>query len=310
MKTLTRKITRTAITLILVLLAFIAIFRAWVFYTESPWTRDARFTADVVAIAPDVSGLITAVPVHDNQLVKKDQVLFTIDQPRYQKALEEAEADVAYYKALASEKRREAGRRNQLGTQAMSREEIDQSNNLLQTVLHQLAKSEATRDLAQLDLQRTVIRAPADGWVTNLNVHGGEFITRGSTAVALVKQHTFYILAYMEETKLEGIRPGYRVQITPLGSNRVLRGTVDSISAGVTNASSTSDSKGLATVDSNLEWVRLAQRVPVRIRLDQQQGNLFPAGTTATVVVTGEKDRDISQDSVFIKFMHRLREFG
>ncbi|WP_455426681.1 p-hydroxybenzoic acid efflux pump subunit AaeA [Dryocola sp. LX212] len=310
MKTLTRKITRTAITLILVLLAFIAIFRAWVFYTESPWTRDARFTADVVAIAPDVSGLITAVPVHDNQLVKKDQVLFTIDQPRYQKALEEAEADVAYYKALASEKRREAGRRNQLGTQAMSREEIDQSNNLLQTVLHQLAKSEATRDLAQLDLQRTVIRAPADGWVTNLNVHGGEFITRGSTAVALVKQHTFYILAYMEETKLEGIRPGYRVQITPLGSNRVLRGTVDSISAGVTNASSTSDSKGLATVDSNLEWVRLAQRVPVRIRLDQQRGNLFPAGTTATVVVTGEKDRDISQDSVFIKFMHRLREFG
>lgn len=310
MKTLTRKMIRTAITLILVLLAFIAIFRAWVFYTESPWTRDARFTADVVAIAPDVSGLITAVNVKDNQLVKKDQVLFTIDQPRYKKALEEAQADVAYYQALSSEKRREAGRRNKLGIQAMSREEIDQSNNLLQTVLHQLSKAEATRDLARLDLERTVIRAPADGWVTNLNVHGGEFITRGSTAVALVKQHSFYILAYMEETKLEGIRPGYRVQITPLGSNRILRGTVDSISAGVTNASSTSDSKGMATVDSNLEWVRLAQRVPVRIRLDQQQGNLFPAGTTATVVVTGEKDRDVEHDSVFIKFMHRLREFG
>ncbi|WP_435955522.1 p-hydroxybenzoic acid efflux pump subunit AaeA [Dryocola sp. BD626] len=310
MKTLTRKMTRTAITLILVLLAFIAIFRAWVFYTESPWTRDARFTADVVAIAPDVSGLITAVEVHDNQLVKKGQVLFTIDQPRYQKALEEAQADVAYYQALASEKRREAGRRNTLGVQAMSREEIDQSNNLLQTVLHQLAKAEATRDLAKLDLERTVVRAPADGWVTNLNVHGGEFITRGSPVVALVKQHTFYILAYMEETKLEGIRPGYRVQITPLGSNRVLRGTVDSISAGVTNASSTSDAKGMATVDSNLEWVRLAQRVPVRIHLDEQQGNLYPAGTTATVVVTGAKDRDTEHDSVFMKFMHRLREFG
>lgn len=310
MKALTRKMTRTAITLILVLLAFIAIFRAWVFYTESPWTRDARFTADVVAIAPDVSGLITRVDVHDNQLVKKGQLLFAIDQPRYQKALEQAQADVAYYEALASEKRREAGRRNKLGIQAMSREEIDQSNNLLQTVQHQLSKAEAARDLAQLDLQRTVIRAPADGWVTNLNVYGGEFITRGSTAVALVKQHTFYILAYMEETKLEGIRPGYRVQITPLGSNRVLRGTVDSISAGVTNASSTSDSKGMATVDSNLEWVRLAQRVPVRIHLDEQQGNLYPAGTTATVVVTGEKDRDTDHESVFIKFMHRLREFG
>lgn len=310
MKALTRKITRTAITLILVLLAFIAIFRAWVFYTESPWTRDARFTADVVAIAPDVSGLITDVKVHDNQLVKKDQILFTIDQPRYQKALEQAQADVAYYQALAGEKRREAGRRNSLGTQAMSREEIEQSNNVLQTVLHQLAKAEATRDLAQLDMQRTIIRAPAEGWVTNLNVYTGEFITRGSTAVALVKRGTFYILAYMEETKLDGIRPGYRVQITPLGSNRVLRGTVDSISAGVTNASSTRDTKGMATVDSNLEWVRLAQRVPVRIHLDEQQANLYPAGATATVVVTGDKDRDTDHDSVFIKFMHRLREFG
>ncbi|ENO3041278.1 p-hydroxybenzoic acid efflux pump subunit AaeA [Enterobacter ludwigii] len=310
MKTLTRKISRTAITMALVIIAFIAIFRAWVYYTESPWTRDARFSADVVAIAPDVAGLITAVNVHDNQLVKKDQVLFTIDQPRYQKALEEAEADVAYYQALASEKRREAGRRNQLGVQAMSREEIDQSNNVLQTVLHQLAKAQATRDLARLDLERTVIRAPADGWITNLNVYTGEFITRGSTAVALVKQNSFYVLAYMEETKLEGVRPGFRAEITPLGSNRVLKGTVDSVAAGVTNSSSSNDTKGMATVDSNLEWVRLAQRVPVRIHLDEQQGNLWPAGTTATVVITGEKDRDASQDSIFRKIAHRLREFG
>lgn len=104
MKTLTRNISRTAITVILVILAFIAIFRAWVYYTESPWTRDARFSADVVAIAPDVSGLITEVQVKDNQLVAKNQVLFVIDQPRYQKALAEAQADVSYYQALAEEK--------------------------------------------------------------------------------------------------------------------------------------------------------------------------------------------------------------
>jgi p-hydroxybenzoic acid efflux pump subunit AaeA len=309
-KTLTRKISRTAITLILVVLAFIAIFRAWVYYTESPWTRDARFSADVVAIAPDVAGLITDVKVKDNQLVRKNQVLFTIDQPRYQKSLEEADADVAYYQVLAAEKRREAGRRNKLGTMAMSREEIDQANNLLQTVEHQLAKAQATRDLARLDLERTVIRAPADGWVTNLNVYSGEFITRGSTAVALVKKESFYVMAYMEETKLEGVRPGYRAEITPLGSTKVIKGTVDSIAAGVTNASSSSDVKGMATIDSNLEWVRLAQRVPVRIHLDQQQGNLWPAGTTATVIITGAKDRDTQKASFFQKLGMRLREFG
>ena len=310
MKTLTRNISRTAITVILVVLAFIAIFRAWVYYTESPWTRDARFSADVVAIAPDVSGLITGVQVKDNQLVSKNQVLFVIDQPRYQKALAEAEADVSYYQALAEEKSREAGRRNKLGINAMSREEIDQSNNVLQTVLHQLAKAQATRDLARLDLERTVIRAPADGWITNLNVYAGEFITRGSTAVALVKQHSFYVMAYLEETKLERVRPGYRAEITPLGSNGVLKGTVDSMAAGVTNASSSVDSKGMATVDSNLEWVRLAQRVPVRIHLDDEPGNLWPAGTTATVVITGEKDRDVSQMTFFQKLALRLREFG
>lgn len=310
MKTLTRNISRTAITVILVILAFIAIFRAWVYYTESPWTRDARFSADVVAIAPDVSGLITELQVKDNQLVAKNQVLFVIDQPRYQKALAEAQADVSYYQALAEEKNREAGRRNKLGISAMSREEIDQSNNVLQTVLHQLAKAEATRDLARLDLDRTVIRAPADGWVTNLNVYTGEFINRGSTAVALVKQHSFYVMAYLEETKLEGVRPGYRAEVTPLGSNHVLKGTVDSVAAGVTNASSSVDSKGMATIDSNLEWVRLAQRVPVRIHLDQEPGNLWPAGTTATVVITGAKDRDASQMSFFQKLALRLREFG
>jgi p-hydroxybenzoic acid efflux pump subunit AaeA len=309
-KALIRKIARYAITILLVIIAVIIIFRAWVFYTESPWTRDARFAADVVAISPDVTGLITEVPVHDNQLVKKGDTLFVVDRPRYQKALDQAQADVEYYQALVSEKRREAGRRNQLGTSAMSREAIEQSNNDLQTSEHQLAKSVATRDLAKIDLERTTVKAPSDGWVTNLNVYQGEFITRGSVAVALVQQHSFYVLAYLEETKLHGVEKGFRAEVTPLGSNIVLRGTVDSVAAGVTNSSSSVDSKGMATVDSNLEWVRLAQRVPVRIRLDQQPGNRFPAGTTATVVITGQADRQPEQVSPMVRLFNRLREFG
>ncbi|MEN4574732.1 p-hydroxybenzoic acid efflux pump subunit AaeA [Pantoea agglomerans] len=310
MKALIRKIARYAITILLVIIAVVIIFRAWVFYTESPWTRDARFAADVVAISPDVTGLITEVPVHDNQLVKKGDTLFVVDLPRYQKALDQAQADVEYYQALVSEKRREAGRRNQLGTSAMSREAIEQSNNDLQTSEHQLAKSVATRDLAKIDLERTTVKAPSDGWVTNLNVYQGEFITRGSVAVALVQQHSFYVLAYLEETKLHGVEKGFRAEVTPLGSNIVLRGTVDSVAAGVTNSSSSVDSKGMATVDSNLEWVRLAQRVPVRIRLDQQPGNRFPAGTTATVVITGQADRQPEQVSPMVRLFNRLREFG
>ena len=311
MKNFSIKIIRYAITLILVVLAVIAIFKAWAFYTESPWTRDAKFTADVVSIAPDVTGLITDVPVVDNQLVKKGQVLFKIDQPRYQQALDEASADVAYYQALAAEKKREAGRRVKLGVQAMSQEEIDQANNVLQTAEHQLAKAQAARDLAVLDLERTVVVAPADGWVTNLTVHPGNYINRGSTAVALVKKNSFYILAYLEETKLPGLKKGDRAEITPLGSNRIMHGTVDSVAAAVTNSSSSAATNGLATIDSNLEWVRLAQRVPVKILIDDEdQQHPYPAGTTATVVITGQHDRKQDEGSPFLRLLHRLREFG
>ena len=310
MKNLSIKIIRYAITFIIVILAAIAIFRAWVFYTESPWTRDAKFTADVVAIAPDVAGLVTDVPVEDNQLVSKGDVLFKIDQPRYQVALEQANADVAYYQALADEKKREAARRVKLGSQAISIEAIEQATNDLQTTMQQLAKAQATAAAAALDLQRTVVIAPADGWVTNLTVHPGDFITRGETTIALVKEHTFYVLAYMEETKLARVKKGDRVEITPLGSNRVLHGHVDSVAAAVTDSSSTASSDGLATIDSNLEWVRLAQRVPVKILLDDMdEKHPYPAGTTATVVVAGEHDR-AENGSWFTKFLHRMREFG
>lgn len=310
MKTNVLKIIRIALTLLMALIAAIAIFRAWVYYTESPWTRDAKFTADVVAISPDVSGLLTDVRVVDNQRVKQGQVLFVVDQPRYQQALNEAQAEVDYYQALSAEKHREAGRRMRLGAEALSQESIDQASNDFTTVGHQLAKAIAVRDLAQLDLQRTTVRAPADGWITNLNVHAGEFITRGSVSVALVKSDSFYLLAYMEETKLERVRPGYLAEITPLGSNHIIYGTVDSIAAGVTNSGSKVDNKGMATVDSNLEWVRLAQRVPVKIRLDQQPGNLYPAGTTATVVITRYRDRRNIRLSPMMQLIHRLREFG
>lgn len=311
MKTLLIKIIRIAITLLLVLLGIVAVFKVWMFYTESPWTRDAKFSADVVAIAPDVSGLLTDVPVVDNQLVAKGQTLFVIDQPRYQQALDQANADVAYYQALVAEKKREASRRVNLGPDAMSREEIEQASNALLTAQQQLAKATAARDLARLDLERTVVRAPADGWVTNLNVHTGEFITRGATAVALVKKNSFYLLAYLEETKLHGLNKGDRAEITPLGSNRIMHGTVDSVAAAVNNSSSTSNSKGLASVDSNLEWVRLAQRVPVKIVLDDKdQQHPYPAGTTATVVIIGKQDRPANDGSPFTRLMHRLREFG
>ncbi|AKM46776.1 MULTISPECIES: p-hydroxybenzoic acid efflux pump subunit AaeA [Edwardsiella] len=305
------RMTRVAITLALLALAALAVFKAWVFYTASPWTRDARFSADVVAIAPDVSGLVENVQVQDNQRVAQGAVLFRIDPQRYRAALAQAEADERYYQALVTEKRRESQRRAELGGRIVAQESIDLAYSALAAAEQQLARAQATRTLAQLDLERTVVRAPASGWVTNLQVHGGEFINRGVNAVALIKQNSFYVQAYMEETKLAGVRRGSPAQITPLGSDRILHGTVDSISAGVNDSSATPGRKGLATVDSNLEWVRLAQRVPVRIRLDAAtQAHPYPAGTTATVVIGTGGETQAARPAPYRRLLQRLREFG
>ncbi|XEG91055.1 p-hydroxybenzoic acid efflux pump subunit AaeA [Edwardsiella tarda] len=307
MKPWMSRLMSVAITLLLVLLAAWAVMRAWGFYTTSPWTRDARFSADVVAIAPDVSGLVAAVSVQDNQHVAQGTVLFRIDDRRYRAALAQAEADERYYQDRLSELQREAQRRRALGNRLVAQEAIDQADSALAAARQQLARAQATRTLAQLDVERSVVRAPADGWVTNLQVHGGEFIQRGANAVALIKQHSFYVLAYMEETKLAGVRRGEAAAITPLGSDRVLHGTVDSISAGVNDSSATPGRKGLAAVDSNLEWVRLAQRVPVRIRLDAAaQAHPYPAGTTATVVI----GRSEVTPAPLRHLLQRLRELG
>ena len=263
----------------------------------------------MVAIAPDVSGLLTEVPVVDNQLVKKGQVLFVVDRPRYEQALAEASADVAYYQTLAAEKRREAGRRVKLGVQAMSQEEIDQSNNSLQTVQHQLAKAVAARELAQLDLERTTVRAPADGWITNLNVHAGGIHHPRVGGGGAGEKDSFYILAYLEETKLNGLNKGDRAdhparQQPHHARHRRQRG------GGGEQQQQHGQQQGLASIDSNLVGA-LAQRVPVKILLDaKDQQHPYPAGTTATVVIVGKNDRNADSGSPFVRLMHRLREFG
>ena len=310
MSRLFSRIFSLTLTAVIVVSGSVAVYRVWFFYTLSPWTRDARFAADVVAVAADVSGLLTDVSVEDNQQVKKSQTLFVIDRLRYQQALDIASADVNYYRTLVEEKQREFLRRERLVIRAMSQEEVERARYAQQTVQQQLARAIAVEEQARLDLARATVSAPADGQITNLNIHVGEFITKGGTALALVKTKSVYVIAYMEETKLASVTRGARAEITPLGSHRVLHGSVDSIAAAVGNSGSIPDKEGLAAVNSNLEWVRLAQRIPVRIALDADDRlYAYPAGSTATVVIT-DKSLGTQDCSVFTWLLHRLREFG
>jgi p-hydroxybenzoic acid efflux pump subunit AaeA len=286
MKDLTKKLLRLSITLILVIVAIVLGRMLWVRYMDSPWTRDGRVRADVVNIAPDVAGLVTAVAVRDNQFVHRGDVLFRIDTEHYRTAVTQAKALVEQRKVMLEMKRGQAIRRASLDDQVISRENREDSDLIATSAKAEYEAALAQLDQAKLNLERTVVRAPVDGWVSNLLVRPGDFAQIGAPKLAVIDQHSFWVYGYFEEHKLALMQVGDPAEIRLLGSNQVLRGHVESIARGITDRDNPTDVRLLANVNPSFNWVRLAQRVPVRISLDSVPKDLtLVAGMTCTVIV-------------------------
>ena len=278
-----KTILRFCITVALASCAIAVGYALWVRYMNAPWTRDGRVRADVVSVAPDVSGIITAVPVVDNQEVKKGDVLFVVDQARYRVALTQAQASLAGARLEAALKRQESQRRAALEAVVVSSENQQASLSAANTAGARVQIAESVVAAAQLNLERTRVFAPADGYVVNLNVHPGDYAVVGRALMAVVDRHSFRIDAYFEETKLSKIRPGDSADLRLLGSNINLAGHV----VGFARAISEPDVAGLlSNVNPTFHWVRLAQRIPVTIAFDAlPETVLLSAGMTCTVVI-------------------------
>lgn len=286
MKELTKKLLRISITLTIVIVAIFLGHMLWVRYMDSPWTRDGRVRADVVNVAPDVAGLVTTVTVRDNQFVHRGDVLFRIDTEHYRTALAQAKALVEQRKVMLEMKRGQASRRAALDDQVISRENREDSDLIATSAKAEYEAALAQLDQARLNLERTVVRAPVDGWVSNLLVRPGDFAQIGTPKLAVIDQHSFWVYGYFEEHKLALIKTGDPAEIRLLGSDRVLRGHVESIARGITDRDNPTDVRLLANVNPSFNWVRLAQRVPVRIALDNVPKDLtLVAGMTCTVIV-------------------------
>jgi RND family efflux transporter MFP subunit len=257
----------------------------WVHYMDEPWTRDGRVRADVVNIAPDVSGAVVALPVHDNQLVKKGDLLMQIDPSHYQIAVEQAEAAVAARKAELQMRRDDAQRRADMDSLVVSKESRDNATHTASAAEAAYEQALAALDAAKLNLERTRVVSPVDGYVTNLAVFQGDYATAGSAKLAIVDSHSFWVYGYFEETKLPHVNIGDKAEMR-LMSGGVLQGHVESISRGIYDRDNPQSRELLADVNPTFNWVRLAQRVPVRIRIDHlPDGLVLSAGTTCTVVV-------------------------
>jgi RND family efflux transporter MFP subunit len=241
--------------------------------------------ANVVQIAPDVSGLVTAVPVQDNQQVAAGALLFEVDRARYELALRQSQAQLSAQKVALAQALREADRNKGLGS-LVSQEASEQTRSRADQARAAVAQAEVAVDSARLNLARAEIRAPSAGTITNFDLRQGAYATAGHAVLALVDAGSLYVEGYFEETKLPRIHVGDAVEVKPMGASRALTGRVESLSAGIADRDRSTSANLLPSVNPTFNWVRLPQRVPVRVKLDPlPAGERLVAGQTVTVQV-------------------------
>lgn len=304
---------RVLLTLLLVAGAIVALVLVWRHYEDDPWTRDGSVQADVVQVSPDVSGLVTQIRVHDNQLVHAGDILFIVDQERYAAQLAQAQAQVvsaratvenagaaiANARATLDNALREERRYLSLGD-LVSREVRDarvtaaeqdraalvQAGAQLDQAQAGVRQAIANRRLAEINLRRSSVRARVNGYVTGFTLRPGDYVAAGGGQFALLDTDSYYVLGYFEETKLHRFQLGDTVRVNLLGDTRPLWGHVDSLAAGITDRQQNASGVLLPNITPTFSWIRLAQRVPVRVVIDRiPVGLRLVAGRTATVTI-------------------------
>jgi RND family efflux transporter MFP subunit len=286
MKAVLNSLRRFALTGLVVLVALWASYKLWDYYMNEPWTRDGHVRADVVQVAPDVAGFVTDVFVSDNQMVQRGDVLFRIDRARYQIALKQAEAVLLGKGAMLKEANADLKRYSALTPDVVvSKQRMDQV--IATQGSAEAAYNEAIADLslARLNLDRSEVHASVNGIVTNMELRPGTYLSAGKGVMALIDSDTVRVEGYFEETKLPRIHLGDAVNVRLLGGKHVLQGRVESVAAGIEDRDRSAGATLLANVNPTFNWVRLAQRVPVRIALDHAERAQLVAGSTATVEV-------------------------
>lgn len=277
---------RVFLTLVMVTMAGLLGWHLWDYYMNAPWTRDGKILADVVRVAPDVSGLVSEVLVRDNQTVKKGDVIFRIDQARYKLALQTAEAKVDSSKAALDMANRDLARYRQLNDTTVTRQKLEQVETTAMQAEAAYRQAGLDRDLAALNLDRSSVKATVNGVITNFSLQPGDYVTAGSAVTALVDTDSYYVSGYFEENKLERIKLGDPVVVDIMGSHVQLKGKVEGIAGGIEDRERTATTSLLANVTPTFNWVRLAQRVPVRVKLeDVPEGVHLVAGRTVSVSV-------------------------
>jgi multidrug resistance efflux pump len=281
-----------SITLIILGLAVWASVSLYVRYVEHPWTRDGQVRANIVGIAPRVSGPITHVAVHDNQQLRKGDLLFEIDPSDFQAQVDIAAGQLQNDEATLKQQEQNLGRQTDLyRTHVTAVQDFQNAQDSFAAAQAQLASAKASLELAKLNLSYTKVFAPVDGYVTNMDTSDGTYVTAGKQLMALVDTNSFWIAGYFKETQLPHIRVDQKAVITMMGyENQPFQGVVRSVGWGiyVQDGSGSTSTALLPSVSQTIDWVRLPQRFPVRIQVSGNSPVPLRIGQTVSVAITPE----------------------
>jgi multidrug resistance efflux pump len=269
----------------------VAAFAAWTLYQRyltTPWTRDCQVRANVVGIAPRISGPVIQVAIKDNQEVKQGDLLFEIDPADYRAQVRIAQGQVLNAEANLKQREQEMARQKNLFERRVSAvQDYQNAQDNLSAAQAQAETARANLQLAQLNLSYTRIMAPVSGYVTNMNVSPGTYVSPGKQLTALVDTSSFWVAAYFKETQLPFIKVGEKAKVTLLGHrDHPIVGEVRSIGWGIFVQDGSADPSGLLpAVNQTVDWVRLPQRFPVRIQVSPDPGVPSRIGQTVSVAM-------------------------
>jgi len=270
-------------------------------YVQNPWTRDGQVRANIVGIAPRVSGPIIVVAVRDNERVKKGDLLFEIDPNDFQAQVDIAAGQVQNAQATFTQQQQNLHRQTDLyRTHVNALQDFQNAQDSFAAAQAQLASAKASLELAKLNLGYTKVFAPVDGYVTNMNTSPGTYVTAGVQLMALVDTSSYWIAGYFKESQLPNIKVGQKAIITMMGyETEPFEGVVRSLGWGiyVQDGSGNTGTALLPSISPTIDWVRLPQRFPVRMEVMGQTPVPLRMGQTVSVAMEQSIESGVRPDS-------------
>ena len=266
-------------------------------YFQNPWTRDGQVRTQVIQVAPRVSGMVTKIYVKDNQFVKKGDLLFEIDDSKYKFQLAQAKARLKRAQEVSKGAKVEYERVKNIYKRdkgAVSQKDLIRNEVSYYKSLADIDAQKEQLNIAKLNLSFTKVHAEVDGWVSNINFQLGTQAVANRPILALVDKNSFWVFGFFREDMIKDIKEGDRAVVTLMAyPDKPLTGKVESIAWGIYNTDANPGQNLLPNVKPVFQWIRLAQRIPVRIELDSplREDVVLRYGMSASVMVATKKEK-------------------